>query len=46
MCYATVYWARIDKIYYAASWCDYNDHLNDSVINADIKNLTLGAALL
>jgi guanine deaminase len=25
MCYSTAYWARIKKIYYAASWADYDD---------------------
>ena len=25
MCYATAYWARVGKIYYAASWTDYAD---------------------
>lgn len=25
MCYSTAYWARIKKIYYAASWADYYD---------------------
>jgi len=37
MCYSTAYWARIGKIYYAASWSDYNDLFDDSAINADIK---------
>ena len=37
MCYATSYWARIGKIYYAAAWSDYSDLFDDSVISADIK---------
>ena len=37
MCYATSYWARIGKIYYAAAWSDYNDLFDDSAISADIK---------
>jgi len=37
MCYATAYWARIGKIYYAAAWTDYADLFDDSNINADIK---------
>jgi tRNA(Arg) A34 adenosine deaminase TadA len=27
MCYSTAYWARISKIFYAASWSDYADLL-------------------
>lgn len=38
MCYSAAYWARISKIYYAASWSDYNDLFDDSKIHADIKN--------
>lgn len=37
MCYATAYWARIDKIYYAASWTDYADLFDDSNISQDMK---------
>lgn len=37
MCYSTAYWARIGKIYYAASWSDYNDLFDDSAISADVK---------
>jgi guanine deaminase len=37
MCYATAYWARIDKIYYAAAWTDYADLFDDSNINIDMK---------
>jgi len=25
MCYSTAYWARINKIYFAAAWADYYD---------------------
>jgi tRNA(Arg) A34 adenosine deaminase TadA len=37
MCYATAYWARIGKIYYAASWTDYADLFDDSNISQDMK---------
>jgi guanine deaminase len=37
MCYATAYWARVDKIYYAAAWTDYADLFDDSNISADMK---------
>lgn len=37
MCYATAYWARIDRIYYAAAWTDYADLFDDSNISADMK---------
>ena len=37
MCYATAYWARIDKIYYAAAWTDYADLFDDSNIATDMK---------
>jgi guanine deaminase len=36
MCYSTAYWARIDKIFYAASWADYTDLFDDSVISQDM----------
>lgn len=36
MCYATAYWARISKIYYAAAWTDYADLFDDSNISADM----------
>jgi tRNA(Arg) A34 adenosine deaminase TadA len=36
MCYAAAYWARISKIYYAASWKDYDDLFDDATINHDI----------
>lgn len=37
MCYATAYWARIDRIYYAAAWTDYADLFDDSNIYEDMK---------
>jgi len=37
MCYATAYWARISKIYYAAAWTDYADLFDDSNISVDMK---------
>lgn len=37
MCYATAYWARVSKIYYAASWTDYADLFDDSNIAQDMK---------
>lgn len=37
MCYSTAYWARVDSIYYAASWSDYADLFDDSNINQDMK---------
>jgi guanine deaminase len=36
MCYSTAYWARIDKIFYAASWTDYTDLFDDSAIGQDM----------
>ena len=36
MCYAAAYWARISKIYYAASHEDYHDLFDDSKIYQDI----------
>ncbi len=36
MCYAAAYWARISKIYYAASWEDYRDLFDDAHINTDM----------
>ncbi len=38
MCYATSYWARIGKIFYAASWMDYKDLFDDYAIGQDMKN--------
>lgn len=37
MCYATGYWARLSKIYYAAGWSDYEDIFDDSNINQDLQ---------
>ena len=37
MCYATAYWARVSKIYYAAAWTDYADLFDDSNISQDMK---------
>jgi guanine deaminase len=37
MCYATAYWARLGKIYYAAAWTDYADLFDDLNINQDMK---------
>lgn len=36
MCYAAAYWARVSKIFYAASWTDYEDVFDDSKINIDV----------
>lgn len=36
MCYSAAYWARISKIYYAASWKDYDDLFDDLHIQLDI----------
>ncbi len=37
MCYATAYWARLDRIVYAAAWTDYADLFDDQNINTDMK---------
>jgi guanine deaminase len=37
MCYATAYWARVGKIYYAAAWSDFADLFDDSKISLDMK---------
>jgi guanine deaminase len=37
MCYATAYWARVNKIYFAASWTDYADLFDDQNISVDMK---------
>lgn len=37
MCYATAYWARLDKIYFAAAWTDYADLFDDQNISQDTK---------
>jgi hypothetical protein len=34
---ATAYWARLDRIFYAASWTDYADLFDDSNIGDDMK---------
>lgn len=36
MCYAASYWARIDKVFYAAACDDYADIFDDSVMYKDI----------
>jgi guanine deaminase len=36
MCYATAYWARIGRIFYAAQWSDYADLFDDLEINRDL----------
>lgn len=36
MCYASAYWARISKIYYAAGWADFEDLFDDSNISKDL----------
>ncbi len=36
MCYATAYWARVGKIFYAASWSDYADLFDDANIAKDL----------
>lgn len=36
MCYATAYWARIGKIYYAAAWSDFDDLFADANIGRDM----------
>ncbi|TAJ06916.1 MAG: nucleoside deaminase [Nitrospirae bacterium] len=36
MCYATAYWARISKIYYAAAWTDFDDLFDDANISQDM----------
>jgi tRNA(Arg) A34 adenosine deaminase TadA len=36
MCYSTAYWARVSKIYYAASWSDYTDLFDDTNIGHDM----------
>jgi tRNA(Arg) A34 adenosine deaminase TadA len=37
MCYAAAYWARIEKIYYAAHCDDYADLFDDTAIYHDIR---------
>jgi tRNA(Arg) A34 adenosine deaminase TadA len=36
MCYAASYWARMDKVFYAAACDDYADIFDDSVMYKDI----------
>jgi tRNA(Arg) A34 adenosine deaminase TadA len=36
MCYATAYWARVERIFYAAAWTDYADLFDDSNISQDV----------
>lgn len=36
MCYATAYWARIGKVFYAASWADYDDLFDDLAESKDM----------
>jgi guanine deaminase len=36
MCYSTAYWARVGKIFYAASYADYADLFDDSNIAKDM----------
>jgi tRNA(Arg) A34 adenosine deaminase TadA len=36
MCYATAYWARVDKVFYAASWSDYDDLFDDKKESQDM----------
>lgn len=37
LCYATAYWARISKVFYAAAWTDYQDIFDDLAMNLDMK---------
>ena len=36
MCYASAYWARIEKVFYAAGWQDYDDIFDDANISQDL----------
>ena len=36
MCYSSSFWARIDKVFYAASYDDYKDIFDDDVLLKDI----------
>lgn len=36
LCYAAAYWARVGKIFYAASWSDYSDVFDDAKLSKDI----------
>lgn len=37
MCYSSSFWARIDKIFYAAPYADYEDIFDDTVLYTDIR---------
>jgi guanine deaminase len=37
MCYATAYWARISKVFYAAAWVDYDDLFDDLAESKDMS---------
>jgi len=37
MCYSTAFWARMSKIFYAASWADYGDLFDDANIAKDMS---------
>ena len=36
MCYATAYWARIGRVFYAAAWADYDDLFDDLAESKDM----------
>lgn len=36
MCYSAAYWARIEKVYYASRWSDYDDLFDDANLHADL----------
>lgn len=36
LCYAAAYWARVGKIFYAASYSDYSDVFDDTKLSKDI----------
>jgi guanine deaminase len=36
MCYAAARWARIEKVYHAAAWQDYDDLFSDREISEDL----------
>jgi guanine deaminase len=39
MCYATAYWARISKVFFAAAWTDYDDLFDDLAESQDMTRL-------
>ncbi|WP_194270245.1 nucleoside deaminase [Candidatus Methylospira mobilis] len=39
MCYATAYWARISKVFFAAAWTDYDDLFDDLAESQDMAKL-------